>query len=122
MSNDNRGGTLHNFNSLKRPNIPKCVCIHQQRAQKNKAKIGRTKGRIDKFTVILNDLKTTLPVADTTSRSIISKDMGDWTNVTKQLNLLIFMEHYPQTGEHILFSCTLGISVSSTIFWTMFGS
>lgn len=59
----------------------------------HKAKTDRTKVSTEKSTIILNDLKTTLTITNTTSRSIINKDIRDMRNVIKQLHLMIFMEH-----------------------------
>lgn len=70
---------------------------------------------------VFNDLNTTLTVTDTTSRSIISKDIGDLKNIIKQLNDLNAIL-YTQTAEYALFSGVHGISVRSAIFWAIFGS
>lgn len=65
--------------------------IKQKLTERKKQK--EEKKEINKFTIIVGDLSTTLSVTERTNRQEIDKNKEDLNNVINQLGL-IYIEHY----------------------------
>lgn len=79
-------------NFLRRYNKCKCVCTYQWRAQNTWRRDWQNRGRAAKSAFTLRDPNTPLVVTDSTSRSIITKGMGDLRSSLKQLTLMTSLE------------------------------
>ena len=65
------------------------------------------KGEINRSTVIVGDLNTTLTWIDRSSRQKLKKETAAWNNTLDQVNLIdIFIAFHPNHIIYILFKCT----------------